>query len=306
MKLIKEELNRINKKIDEFVDSDFSFLKEILNFSLRNRGKQLRAIIGILSSKLISDTMLNENQIKFLASVELIHNATLIHDDIIDEAQTRRNQETLCKKFNNKLAVLTGDFYLSAALNAIVDLQNFELKKFFANSIKELLEGELSQDLSLFKIPSVEEYKERIRQKTALLFELACFGSCLLSDAANKTSCENLKQFGLNFGIGFQIADDLKNFESYVNKPIQNDYENGVMTLPIILLSKDNEKLKMDIENKKYNFSDIFTLLNKNSCFEETKEIAKSYFNRAADYLSEFENSDYKRELINLCYSNIS
>ena len=180
MKLIKEELNRINKKIDEFVDSDFSFLKEILNFSLRNRGKQLRAIIGILSSKLISDTMLNENQIKFLVSVELIHNATLIHDDIIDEAQTRRNQETLCKKFNNKLAVLTGDFYLSAALNAIVDLQNFELKKFFANSIKELLEGELSQDLSLFKIPSVEEYKERIRQKTALLFELACFGSCLL------------------------------------------------------------------------------------------------------------------------------
>ncbi len=306
MQLIRNELEKVNKKINETLLSDFEILREILNYYVQNKGKQLRVLLGILASKIINSEELNDEQIKFLASIELIHNATLIHDDVIDESEIRRNKKTLNKEFGNKLAILAGDYYLSSALNLVINLNNKKLKKSFSRAVKELTEGELSQDLSLFKIPSKEEYTDRIRRKTAILFELVCFGCGLLSDEINEDKCEKLKQFGLNYGIGFQIADDLKNFKNYENKPVQNDYENGIMTLPIIILTQNDEILKEDIENKKYDFSSILKFLIEKNCLDETEKFAKFYFEKAINCLSEFENSEYKKELINLCYSNMS
>ena len=303
MKLIQKELDKVDKRIDEALFSQYANLKDILSYPLENKGKQLRIILGILAGKAVNpNEELNNSQIFFLSSIELIHNATLIHDDVIDNAQIRRNRQSLYKKFGNKLAILAGDYYLSAALKLVINIRNEKLKEAFSSSIKELIEGELSQDLSLFKIPSIEQYIDTIRRKTAILFEISCFGACLLSNEVNEGICQNLRQFGLNFGIGFQIIDDLKNFKNYDNKPVQNDFENGIMTLPIILLSQNDKKLKKDIENKKYDFSEMLELLNNSDCFDEAKKTAMTYLHKAEDFLSGIENSCYKDKLIELCH----
>ncbi len=304
MKLIRKELEKVNNKIDEALFGEYSILKDILNYPIENRGKQLRVILGILAGKAINtDEDLNCFQINFLSSIELIHNATLIHDDVIDNAQIRRDRQSLYKKYGNKLAILAGDYYLSAALKLVLNIENEKLKEAFSSSIKELIEGELTQDLSLFKIPSFEQYIDTIRRKTALLFELACFGVCLLSNGVNEEICQNLRQFGLNLGIGFQITDDLNNFKIYENKPVQNDFENGIMTLPIILLTQNDEKLKKDIENKKYDFSEVLKLLKNSDCFEKAEKIALSYINKAENSLSEIKNSCYKDKMLELSYT---
>ncbi len=304
MEIIQKELEKVNKKIDEALFSDYTILKEILNYPIENRGKQLRAVLGILAGKAVNNNEeLNTSQINFLSSIELIHNATLIHDDVIDNAEIRRDKQSLYKKFGNKLAILAGDYYLSAALNLVININNENLKTAFSSAIKELIEGELFQDFSLFKIPSMEEYLDTIRRKTAILFELSCFGASLLSNTVNKESCQKLKEFGLNFGIGFQIIDDLKNFQNYENKPIQNDFENGIMTLPVILLTQNEENLKHDIENKKYDISKVLKLLKNNNCLKKAEEIAEDYFNKAKNCLSTIENSYYKDKLTQLNYS---
>lgn len=304
MELIQKELNKINNRIDDALFNHYDILKDILDYPIENRGKQLRAVLGILAGKVLdTNAELCSSQIDFLSSIELIHNATLIHDDVIDNAQIRRGNQSLYKKYGSKLAILTGDYYLSAALKLVVTIQNEKLKEIFSSSIKELIEGELFQDLSLFKIPPFELYIDVIRRKTALLFELACYGTSLLSSEANEVVCQNLRQFGLNFGIGFQIGDDLKNFKNYENKPILNDFENGIMTLPIILLTQNDENLKQDIENKKYDFPKILALLNESNCFDKAEKIARGYFDKAESCLSNLQNSCYKDKLAELSHS---
>ena len=154
--LIKQEFLKFDKGLEGSLQGSIEDFSPILNFFLNSQGKKIRPALGILFSKGLGN--FTEKQNIFLQAVELIHNATLFHDDVIDGADERRNNESLNKKFSNKLAILSGDYFLSCALKNIAQLAHPKINSLLAECISQLCEGELEQDLNLYKIISMEKY----------------------------------------------------------------------------------------------------------------------------------------------------
>ena len=179
--------------------------------------------------------------------VELIHNASLIHDDVIDEEKIRRSQKNINSKFGNKMAIISGDYLLSVVMEKLTRLGKLELFEIFSKTIKEMCEGEILQYSNLYKIPTLKDYLKKTYQKTGSLFE-ACLLGCVMLSTSQEV--ENAKEFSKNFGIAFQIRDDIENILKG-----GNDIKEGVYNAPIIFSgSIDNpvagiEKSKVLLNN---------------------------------------------------------
>jgi len=234
---IKNELNEFENKLKKVILSEDNFLVSDLDSFIFSSAKRLRPIFVFLFAKILK--IENRLVLDIALISELIHSASLIHDDIIDEAKTRRNNPTFFEKYGSKLAVLEGDFLLSLALEKLSET-TLEISKIFANRIKKTILGEINQNENLDKITDIETYFKKTSAKTANLFVA---GLEALFTLGNKN--ENLLKFIKNYALAFQIKNDIDDFKT--NK---FDYKNGNYTLPMIYssLEKANNKV-IEIKN---------------------------------------------------------
>lgn len=271
--LAQKELEIIENKIVSEIQTRQPLKSSLINF-LTAPSKRIRSVLTILYLKALGENI-NTKQLDLLTVVELIHNASLIHDDVIDESTVRRGNSTISKDFDNKLAVISGDYILALSMKNLTEIGNLEIIKNFSETIRQMCIGEINQNFDRFKIGTIEDYIEKTKNKTAYLFESALTNCLLLSDKQNDIN--SAKIFGLNVGIAFQIRDDLLNIiKTDTTKPINNDYESGIYTAPVILGNENDNYL---------------------SGIEKTKDLLNNYVQSAKTELKILPGNDYKKAL---------
>lgn len=287
MKIIEEELSLFDKKLSEcFLNKHTEISDDIKNFIFA-KSKKLRPKLILLFAKAISDNI-TEEIYNLAICTELLHNSTLVHDDIVDNAQKRRGNLSLNQKLGNNLSVLAGDYLLSLSMIFLAKCKNIECLDIFANSIKKMCEGEINQHFTLGKIPKLDEYIEKSKNKTAELFKASLISTNLLLGKETKTA----ENFATNFGIAFQIRDDLLNIlETDISKPALSDIHNKIFTAPVIFLEKNIENLSTE---------EIIKELKTEKIKQKTIELIKKYATLAIASLDDIKDNQYKEELITL------
>lgn len=286
--VVEEDFKILETGILEIFSTKTPLDKELERF-LTAPSKRLRPLLGFLFCRNIYNKI-NDSQRKILLAIELIHNATLIHDDVIDKADKRRNIETINTKFSEDLAVVAGDFLLSAAMEKIIETDSIEALKICTKGLKKTCIGEINQYFNKYKITSIEDYIKKSEEKTALLFQIAVLASVSTEKNLSESIKKTANEFALNFGIAFQIRDDLKNIID--NKNYSSDINNGIYTAPIIYAKQENP----DILNHK----NLQEALAKTKGIEKTRNLLDNYFEKAIKAIEPIEENIYKKTLINL------
>ena len=303
---IKEEMNLFEQRFKDSLKSNVSLLDKIMHYIIKRKGKQMRPMFVFLSAKLFSK--FEENTYRAASMIELLHTATLVHDDVIDEANFRRGFFSINSIWKNKIAVLVGDFLLSRGLLLAVKNEEYELLKIMSTAVQDMSEGELLQIEKARKLDITEEvYFNIIRQKTASLIA-ACCASGANSVGQNKEVVENMRLFGEKAGIAFQIKDDLFDYtqNTLIGKPTGIDIREQKMTLPLIYtLNTVDKKLKNYIINVIKNHhkddekvAEVIALVKENGGLEYAKERMYEYHNTALDLLKPFDENQAKKSLI--------
>lgn len=317
-KEIQVKLKKTNIKIDSYIKSDIPVIPKLSKYFFNKRGKQLRPVLCLLSSKMINKEYSNlKSDISMAAALEFIHAATLLHDDVIDKGKIRRGQRSVNDIWNNKFSVLLGDFMFSKSFQLMTEAQSLKAMESLADVSAKISEGEFLQmsnenNTSL----SISEYMQIISLKTAELFGAAMKIPAILTDKNNKI-IEQLNFVGINFGMIFQIIDDhLDYFGTYkTGKSKGQDFFEGKITLPIIILLKkanlDEKKLlKKIFHNKKRTKKDFLktlALLEKynvesislkyaNNLKQKSKNILKRFKNRPSYLLDELLDTSINRK----------
>lgn len=275
--LFSGELSKIDKIILDAVSPREELKTPLLNF-LNSPSKRIRPVLAMLYLKAL-EFEISEDIVKLLSAVEIIHNASLVHDDIIDESEFRRGDKTLSQRFGNKLGVIAGDYLLSLAMGIISNLGDVEILREFSATLKQMCLGEINQNFDLFKIGTIENYIEKSQNKTAYLFKSAIVSPLILSKKSEEI-IERASDFALNFGVAFQIRDDLINItKSDHSKPYGNDIAEGIYNAPVIYAG--------GVENLPEGI-------------EKTRILLNNYIEKALLSLEKLPNNDYKTLLINL------
>lgn len=290
--VVTDEIEQVKQELLSGIELEKPLKSKLLEI-LNAPSKHIRAVVAFLVLKAFG-CKITQQQIILQAAIELVHNASLIHDDIIDESQNRRGVETLNSLFETKLAVIAGDYLISLALKKIRALGSFEIIDMFAQTLDDMCQGEVSQQFSKFKIPTIEEYLKKTQQKTAKLFETAICGSLSLvstesllshkgrgknflenvSEPRNSGEGYDFSEFAKAFGIAFQIRDDLINA-----KTSKSDFKDGIYTAPVILAGSVE-----GFENG----------------IEKTKDLLNNYIECAENEIEKLKDSKYKTALIEL------
>ena len=303
---ILEEMNLFEQRFKDSLKSNVSLLDRIMHYIIKRKGKQIRPMFVFLSAKLFGK--FEENTYRAASMIELLHTATLVHDDVIDEANFRRGFFSINALWKNKIAVLVGDFLLSRGLLLAVKHEEFELLKIMSTAVQDMSEGELLQIEKARKLDITEKvYFDIIRQKTATLIA-ACCASGANSVGQSKEVVEKMRLFGEKAGIAFQIKDDLFDYTQspLIGKPTGIDIREQKMTLPLIYtLNTADKKTKRYIINiiKNHHKDDnkvaeVITLVKENGGLEYAKQIMKNYHNDALSVLDQFDNNKAKEALI--------
>tara|TARA_A100001015_G_scaffold163772_1_gene182084 strand:- start:22 stop:996 length:975 start_codon:yes stop_codon:yes gene_type:complete len=299
-KPIFNELKIFEKQFYKSISSNVKLLDLILIYILKRKGKQIRPILVLLFAKMFSKKgKISQKTYRAANLVELIHSASLIHDDIVDDSNIRRNFLTLNALWKNKIAVLVGDFFLSKALLLSTENKDYDLLKQVSLAVKEISEGELYQiqKSRSFKL-SEKEYLELISKKTASLFSCCCKVGSISSGEKN---LDKIEEFGNYLGIIFQIKDDLFDYSSKrIGKPTKLDLKNQKITLPLIhSIEKSNPKdrrmIKSILKKKKYLVSDkkiVNIFINKYNGFEYAFKKMNDFKNNALKLLKDFPQND--------------
>jgi octaprenyl-diphosphate synthase len=230
---ISTEMVEFEKRFKQYMKSRVLLLDKIMGYIVRRKGKQMRPMFVFLSAGTVG--ALNDRSYRGAALIELLHTATLVHDDVVDDANYRRGFFSLNALWKNKIAVLVGDYLLSRGLLLSVDHGDFDLLKIVSEAVREMSEGELLQIEKARKLDITEEvYYEIIRQKTASLIGSCCaVGACTVG--ADAATVALMKEFGLKVGMAFQIKDDLFDYgDAEIGKPVGIDIKEKKMTLPLI------------------------------------------------------------------------
>ncbi len=313
---VENKLMLVEEKIKSKLDSNVDLVKKMTDYHLNTGGKRLRALLTLGSSKLCGYTK-GTRDINLAACVELIHAATLMHDDVIDNGSIRRGKKTPNKIWGNHSSVLAGDYLLSRCFEMMVEDGNIEVLKLLSSTSSIIAQGEILQLQHKGEVDMLEEtYLKIISSKTAELFAAATKVGAILSEMNTKEK-EALEFYGRNLGLTFQIADDTLDYNSELKlfgKNIGQDFYEGKITLPIILLfqkaNKDEkETLKKTFAKEERNQNDLnytLSLIKKydiiNSCYQK----AKHYINLSSNSLSVFKDSEEKNILENLTSFSLS
>jgi len=307
---VEEKLILVEEKIKNKLTSEVDLVQKISDYHLETGGKRLRALLTLGSSKLCGYRK-GGRDINLAACVELIHSATLLHDDVIDNSNIRRGKKTTNLIWGNQSSILTGDYLLSRCFEMMVEDGNLEILKLLSSTSAKIVQGEILQLQHKNEVDMLEEtYLKIISSKTAVLFSAATKVGAILAEKNNKEK-EALEFYGKNLGLTFQIADDTLDYTSEINlfgKKVGNDFYEGKVTLPTILLfqqSNNSEKIKLEnIFNKSIRseseFSYVLKLISKYKIVSKCYQKAEHFINLASNSLSIFENTEEKKILENL------
>lgn len=306
LELIEPKLTATESLFHEQLGSDVPFIQEAGEYIFRGGGKRVRPALLLLAAQMLDlDT---EEDVTYAAAVELIHTATLIHDDIIDHATLRRGQRTLNRVWGNSLTVLLGDWLYTTAMHESLRHDNVEVIRALCLATREMTEGELLALQRLGAIDlTVEEYFGIINRKTAKLFAAACAVPSLVPPARPEAGAA-LNRYGEALGMCFQLVDDLLDFtakEEDLGKPVLSDLKEGKMTLPILLaLPRISEREKKAIETvlrdrafHDVSSAEVMEIVVAQGTLEETREMAQSYARKAREALAFFPSSAAREAL---------
>ena len=306
---IAKEMELFESKFKDSMLSKVPLLNRITYYIVRRKGKQMRPMFVFLVAKMVSDGGFEEKTYRGASIVELIHTASLVHDDVVDDSNMRRGFFSINALWKNKIAVLVGDFLFSKGLLLSMEYEDYDLLKIISNAVKEISEGELLQIEKARKLDITEEiYFEIIRQKTATLIE-ACCGIGAASVNASPEVIQQMKKFGECIGIAFQIKDDLFDYtDAKIGKPTGIDIKEQKMTLPLIYtLNNVSEKDKDWLINsvKKHNHNkkrvkEVIAFVKDNGGLEYTVNKMHDYKKKALAILENFLNSEYKDSLLKM------
>jgi len=299
--LIEHELKVFETKFKDAAKSNVAMLDRIMRYIVKRKGKQLRPMFVFLSAKLCGEV--NESTYRAASLVELLHTATLVHDDVVDDSLERRGFFSVYALWKNKVSVLVGDYLLAKGLLLSLDNNDFRILQILSEAVRRMSEGELLQ-IEKSRSLNLDEniYFEIIRNKTASLLSSAC-GAGAYSTSANEELTTRLQQFGEKVGIAFQIKDDLFDYASGdVGKPTGNDIKEKKLTLPLIytLNNVDKEtkrKIIYIIKNentRKAGVDYIIDVVEKTGGIQYTTERMHAYKNEALQLLQGFPPSEIR------------
>jgi len=306
--LVREDLKAVDDLLINRLESEVALINQVSSYIINAGGKRIRPLLVVLMSRALGYQGINHHVMAVV--IELIHTATLIHDDIVDESEVRRGKETPNQVWGNAASVLVGDFIYSRAFEIMVEPNSMEIMKVLSKATNAIAEGEVLQLLNIGnKELNEADYLKVIEKKTACLFQAATQIAAIISDS-NSSIQNQMKSFGLNLGNAFQIVDDVLDYQSneeLLGKRIGDDLSEGKMTLPLIhSLSNSskatNNKLRDIISNN--NVEEIDTVL---EIFQETGSIdytinrAKEISKKAKHCLVNLSESTYKNALSLLC-----
>jgi octaprenyl-diphosphate synthase len=298
-------MDLFENKFKDSLKSNVSLLDRIMHYIIKRKGKQMRPMFVFLTAKLFGK--FEENTYRAASMIELLHTATLVHDDVIDKADFRRGYFSINALWKNKIAVLVGDFLLSRGLLLAVKHEEFELLKIMSTAVQDMSEGELLQIEKARKLDITEKvYFDIIRKKTATLIA-ACCASGTNSVGEDKNTVETMRLFGEKAGIAFQIKDDLFDYtqSTFIGKPTGIDIREQKMTLPLIYtLNNVSKKEKNNIINivKNHHENDkkvaeLIELVKENGGLNYAEDVMIEYRNEALEILNQFDDNEARRSL---------
>ena len=302
---VAEHMKIFENKFKDSMKSSVPLLDKITNYIVKRKGKQLRPMFVFLSAQTVGE--INDSTYRAATLIELLHTATLVHDDVVDDSNERRGFFSLNAIWKNKIAVLIGDFLLSRGLLLSLDNDDFHLLKIVSNAVKEMSEGELLQIEKARRLDISEEiYYDIIRQKTASLVAACC--SCgAASVTGDKKVIEQFKEFGILTGMAFQIKDDLFDFGSSeeIGKPTGIDIKEKKMTLPLIYALNQSswlEKRKIINIIKNYNtdsdkVKEVIDFVISKGGIAYAEKVMHDYKNKALAILNQFPKSPSRDSL---------
>jgi len=309
--LVNNRLIEVEKLIEVKLDSKVSLIKKMSDYHLKSGGKRLRALLTLGSAKLAGYDQKGTRDVNLSACVELIHSATLLHDDVIDESDLRRGIKTSNALWGNQSSILVGDYLLSRCFEIMVDDGDLEVLKLLSSTSSKIAQGEVKQLEHKGEADLLEEtYIDIINLKTAALFSAATkTGACLAG--SNEKEKSALESYGKNIGLAFQIADDALDYyskEIIFGKKIGKDFYEGKVTLPLIIIFQraDNNERNFLIETfkkterTKKDFEKTLELIKKYKAVEDSLQRAEYFVNVSHDALGIFEDCNEKKILQNL------
>ncbi|MBA7708235.1 Heptaprenyl diphosphate synthase component 2 [subsurface metagenome] len=303
---IQEDLAKVEDRLRSVSKVDFPHLSELLDYSLKSNGKRIRPVLTLLSGKFYDYNP--DHLLPMATAVEIMHTATLIHDDAIDNASVRRGRPTINKLWNEEKAVLLGDYLFAEAGALTASTNNLRAIKLFAKTLKTISSGELNQSFYAFNLDQGRpQYFQRVTQKTASLFSMATESGAVLSQAPEE-AIQILIEYSYNLGIAFQIVDDILDFigtEEELGKPIGSDLAQGTLTLPSILLleyyPEDNPiKRLFNNRDKQDEIKLAIDLVRNSPIIQECYQVASDYCAKACRNLILLPDNAGRQSIIEL------
>ena len=310
---ILDDIDKFKEEFKGALKSEVKIINSISGYLLKNRGKTIRPILTLLCARLCGNP--TKNTYKAAAMMELLHVATLIHDDIVDDAKMRRGKPSIKQIWKNKISVLMGDFILSKALINMVGLKDFDALDLISTTAEKLSAGEIMQiEKSLTRNMPKNVYYDMINQKTASLIAASCELGAITTTKLN-TDRKSTFDYGENLGMAFQIKDDLFDFlgsENQTGKDPGGDLKKNMLTLPLIYSIENTSRagrirLKSLVRKKKKNvkvLNEINDIIYDSGGFEYAKKKLNEFSDKATDSISSYAESEIKKSLIDLVIFN--
>ncbi len=310
MKFQTETLEKIEKELSKYLDSNVEFILKIGNYLFSSGGKRLRPILVLIFSKILKGKN-SEKDFPLAVAMEYLHAASLLHDDVVDGADTRRGKPSANKIFGNDTVVLTGDYMYANALYLFSVYGTIQMIKNVSDSVKKMSEGQL---LELRKIGdldmSEEEYFTILKGKTAVLFGSCCYVGTSLGEGT-KEQLENAYNYGLYIGIAFQLIDDLLDYignEKKLGKPVCNDLKEGKVTYPLLSVLDDLDQTEKEfikgvlraVNPKEEDILKVKNLVLEKGGDKKTLKKAEEFVELAVKQLETFPNNEYLKDLKDL------
>lgn len=304
---VLKDLEAFEGYFSQTMKSEVPLLEKVTHYLVKRKGKQVRPIFVFLSCRLFAQT--NQKTLDAASLVELLHTATLVHDDVVDDANERRGYFSVNALWKNKIAVLVGDYMLSKILLLSLETENTDLLAVIARAVREMSEGELLQIEKARKLDITEDiYFEVIRKKTASLISACCEAGCLASGASEHR--ETMRLFGELVGMAFQIKDDIFDYGSSVEigKPTGNDIREQKLTLPMIYAlnhatDADRRALKTILKNRyddEKHIRHAIEMVKASGGLEYAQARMLEFGEKAKKLLDPFENNEAKKALLGL------
>ncbi|MCZ8512942.1 polyprenyl synthetase family protein [Paenibacillus filicis] len=308
---LKRDISYIEKELERSIDVEHPMLREASLHLLKAGGKRIRPVFVLLGAKF---GIYDLERVKHVAvPLELIHMASLVHDDVIDDASTRRGQLTVRSKWDNRIAMYTGDYIFAKALNIVTKLPNPQIHQILSKTLVEMSIGEMEQIRFFFHTEqTVRDYLLRIRRKTALLIAISCQLGGLAAEAG-ENFCRQLYAFGYNVGMAFQVRDDLLDLcgtEKEIGKPPGSDIKQGNITIPVIFALQDEalrpklleEIVRIQATDGQTDISAFLQMIRTSDGIRCAEELASKYIDKAIRALDKLPDIQAKKDLISVAH----